>query len=74
LDGEGEREVRNAYKILVERPDRKRLLERPRSAWDDNIKIYVKETFSDDIEWIALAHDRDQWRALVNTVTNLRVP
>jgi hypothetical protein len=59
-------EVRNAYKILVERSDRKRLLGRPRRAWDDNIKIYVKEAFSDVAEWIAFA--------FANMVMNLRAP
>jgi hypothetical protein len=40
----------------------------------DNIKIDLKETGWDGVDWIDLAQDRDQWRALVNTVMNLRVP
>jgi hypothetical protein len=45
-----------------------------RSRWVDNIKIDLTEIGWDDIDWIDLAQDRDQWRALVNTVMNLRVP
>jgi hypothetical protein len=40
----------------------------------DNIKIDLREIEWDGIDWIDLAQDMDQWRALVNTVTNLRVP
>jgi hypothetical protein len=60
-------ETRNAYRILVEKPEGKRPLGRPRRRWVDNIKL-------DGMDWIELAHDRDQWRALVNTVMYLRVP
>jgi hypothetical protein len=60
---------RNAYKRLVGKPKGKRPLERTRSRWVDYIKTDCRE-----IAWIDLAQDRDQWRALVNTVMNLRVP
>jgi hypothetical protein len=40
----------------------------------DNIKIDFREIGWDDMDWISLAQDRDQWRALVNTVMNIRVP
>jgi transposase len=61
------REKRNAYRILVGKPEGKRPLGRPRRRWVANIKM-------DGMGWIGLAYDRDQWRALVNTVMNLWVP
>jgi hypothetical protein len=54
--------------------ERKRPLGRPRRRWVDNIKMYLRELGWDGMDWIELALDRDQWRALVNTVMNLRVP
>jgi hypothetical protein len=66
-------EKRNAYMILVGKPEG-RLLGRPRCRWVGNIKIDLREIGWDDMGWIDLAQDRDQWRALVNTVINLRVP
>jgi hypothetical protein len=60
-------EKRNAYRILVGKPEGKRPLGRPRRRWVDNIKM-------DGMDWIDLAQDRGQWRALVNMVMNLRVP
>jgi hypothetical protein len=65
---------RNAYKILVGRTEGKRPLERPRGRWLDNIKIDLRQIRWDGMDWIDLAQDKDQWRALVNTVMNLRVP
>jgi hypothetical protein len=67
-------ETRNAYRILVGKPERKRPLGRLRRRWVDNIKIDLREIGCDDVDWMDLAQDRDQWRALVNTVMNLRVP
>jgi hypothetical protein len=64
---------RNAYRILVGKPKGKRPLGRPRCRWVDNIKMDLREIW-DGRDWIELAQDRDQWRALVNTVMNLRVP
>jgi hypothetical protein len=59
---------------LVEKPEGKRPLGRPRYRWEDNIKMDLKEIESGYMDCIDLAQDRDQWRALVNTVINLRVP
>jgi hypothetical protein len=67
-------EVRGAYNILVERPEGSRPLGKPRRRWVDNIKIDLREIGLDDVDWIQWAQDRDRWRALVNTVMNLRVP
>jgi hypothetical protein len=66
-------ETRNAYRILVEKPEGNRPLGRPRRRWVDNIKMDFREIGWDGMDWIYLAQDRDQWRALVNTVMNLRV-
>jgi hypothetical protein len=67
-------EKRNAYRILVGKPEGKRPLGRPRRRWMDNIKIDHREIGWDRVDWIDMAQDRDQWRAPVNTVLNLRVP
>jgi hypothetical protein len=68
-------EVRGAYNILVERPEGRRPLGRPRCRWEDNIKMDLREIgFFLDVDWINLAQDRDRWRAVVNMVMNLRVP
>jgi hypothetical protein len=61
-------------RILVGKPEGKRPLGRPRRRWLDNIKMDLREVECDSIDWIDLAQDRDRWRALVNTVMNLRVP
>jgi hypothetical protein len=63
-------EKRNAYWILVGRPDGKRSLGRPKCMWVDIIKMDLKRW--DGMDWIDLAQDREQWRALVNTVMNHR--
>jgi hypothetical protein len=68
------REKRNAYRILVGKQQGKRPLGRPRGRWVDNIKIYLREREWDGLDWIDLVQDRDQWRAVVNTVMNFRVP
>jgi hypothetical protein len=65
---------RNAYRILVGKPEWKRSLERPRSRWVGNMKMDVREMGWDVRDWIHLARDRDQWRALLNTLIKLRVP
>jgi hypothetical protein len=67
-------EKRNAYRILVRKPEEKRPRGRPRRRWVDNIKMDLREIGWDGVHWIEMAQDRDQWRALVNTVMNLRVP
>jgi hypothetical protein len=58
----------------VEKPDGKKLLERPRRRWVDNIRIDLGEKGWGDTEWTDLAQDADNWRALVTTVMNLRIP
>jgi hypothetical protein len=65
-------EGRNAYKALVGKPEGKRSLERPRSRWEDVIKMDLREIVL-GVEWIHLAEDRDCWRAVVNAVMNPRV-
>jgi hypothetical protein len=67
-------EKRNAYRILVANPEGKRPRGRPRRRWVDNIKKNLREIGCDGRDWIDLAQDRDQWRALVNAVMNLRIP
>ena len=56
------------------KPEGKRALGRPRSRWEDNIKIGLKEVRCEGIDRIDMAQNRDGWRALVNAVMNLRVP
>jgi hypothetical protein len=67
-------EKRNACRILMGKPEGKRPLGRPRCRCVDNIKMDLREIGWDCVDWIKLAEDRDQWRALVNTVMNLQVP
>jgi hypothetical protein len=67
-------EKRNAYRILVGKPEGKRPLGRQRHSWVDNIKMDIREIGWDGMDWIDLAQDRDRWRAYVNAVMNLRVP
>jgi hypothetical protein len=64
-------EKRNACSILVGKPDRKRPLGRPRRRWVDSIKMDLREIEMDGVDGIDMG---DQWRALVNTFFNLRVP
>jgi hypothetical protein len=63
-------EKRNAYRILVGKPEGKRPLRRPRRRWVDNINMDLREIGWDGVDWIDRAQDREQWRALVNTVLN----
>ena len=65
---------RNAYRVLVGKPEGKRPLGRPRHRWEDNIKMDLTEVGCVPGEWIDLAEDRGQWRAYVRAVMNLRVP
>jgi hypothetical protein len=67
-------EKRNAYRTLVGKPEGKRPLGRPRRKWMDNARMDLREIGWDGMEWIDLAQDRDQWRALMNTAMNHRVP
>jgi hypothetical protein len=66
--------MKNAYKILVRKPEERRLLERPRHRWEVNIRIDLREICWEDVDWIHLAQDRDQWWDVVNTIIDLRVP
>jgi hypothetical protein len=68
------REKRNAYRILVGKPEGKKPLGRPRRRWVHNIRMDLGEKGWDGVDWIDMAQDRDQCRALVNTVMKLRVP
>jgi hypothetical protein len=65
---------RNAYKVLVEKTDGKRPLGRSRCRWVDNTEMDLREMGWGGRDWIDLAQDRDQWRALVSTAMELRVP
>ena len=67
-------EGRGVHKVLVGKPEGKRPLRRPRHRWDDTIKMYLQEVGRGCGDWMALAKDRDRWRALVSTVMNFRVP
>jgi len=67
-------EMRGVHRILVGKPEGKRLFGRPRLRWEDNIKVNLKEVGCGGMDWIELAEDRDRWRALVSAVMNLRVP
>jgi hypothetical protein len=67
-------EKRNAYRLLMGKPEGKRPLERPLHRWVANIKMDLLEIGWGDVDWIGLVQYRDKWRALVNAVMNLRVP
>jgi hypothetical protein len=67
-------EKRNAYRLLVGKPERRRPLGRPRRRLVNNIGMDLAEVGWGDVDWIGLAQDRDWWGALVNSVLNLRVP
>jgi hypothetical protein len=67
-------EKRYLYRLLVGKPEGKRPLGRPRCRWTDNIKMDLLEIGVSVVAWIGLAQDRYRWRALVNSVMNLRVP
>jgi hypothetical protein len=67
-------EKRNAYRLLVGKPEGKRPLGRPRQRWLDNIKMDLLEIDWSGVDWIGLAQDRDKWSVFVNAEMNLRVP
>ena len=67
-------EGRGVHKVLVGKPEGKRLLGRPRCRWEDNIKMDLQEVGRGSGDWMELAEDRDRWGALVSTVMNFRVP
>jgi hypothetical protein len=66
-------EKRNAYRLLVGKPQGRRPLERSKRRWLNNIRMNVVEVGWGDVDWIGLAQDSDRWRSLVNSVLNLRV-
>jgi hypothetical protein len=68
-------EGRSLFRVLVGKTEGKRPLVRPRRRWEDGLKMDLRETHcgGGGVEWIHLAQDRDRWRAVVNTVMNLRV-
>jgi hypothetical protein len=65
---------KNAYRLLVEKPEGNRPLGRPRCRWVDNIRMDIGEMGWGDVDWTGLDKDGNRWRALVNLVLNLRVP
>jgi hypothetical protein len=67
-------EKRNVYRLLVGKPEETRPLGRPRRRWVDNIRMDFGEVGWVNVDWIGQAKDRNRWRALVNSVLNLRVP
>jgi hypothetical protein len=67
------RQRRNAYRLLVGKPEGRRPLGRPRRRWVDNIRMDLVEVGWGDVDWMGLAQDKDRWRALVNSVLSLRV-
>jgi hypothetical protein len=67
-------EKRNTYRLLVGKPEGKKSLARPRHRWLDNIRMYLVEVGWNDVDWFGLAQDKTRWRALVNSVLNLRFP
>jgi hypothetical protein len=67
-------EERGVHRVLVWNPEDKRPLGRPRRRWEYNMKLDLRETGIDEVNWIRLAQDGVQWRDFVNTVMNLRVP
>jgi hypothetical protein len=67
-------EKRNVYRLLVGKPERKRPLGRPRCRWIEKIKMNLLEIGLSVVDWNGLAQGGYRWRALVNSVMNLRVP
>jgi len=62
------------HRLLVGKPEGKRLLGTPRRRWEDNIKMDLQEVGRGREDWMELAQDRDRWRAFVGTVRDFRVP
>jgi hypothetical protein len=71
---EEEKKMKNAYKLLVRKPEGRRPVGIIIRRWVDKVKIEIREMRWGIVDWIALAQDKDKLRALANAVTNLRVP
>jgi hypothetical protein len=56
---------RKVYKVLVGKPEERRLLGRPRRRWEDGVRMDLREIGLGDVDWIRLSQDRDRWRAVV---------
>ena len=67
-------ERKGVHRVLVGKPEGKKLLRRPKRRWEDNIKMDLQEGWCGDMGWIELAQYRDRWRVLVTVVMNLRIP
>jgi hypothetical protein len=67
-------EMRNSYKVLDLKPEGKKTFGKPGHLWKDNIRMDLRETGWECVDWMHLAQVSDQWRALVCTVMNLSVP
>jgi len=65
---------RGLFRVLVGKPEGKRILGRPRHRCEDNIKMYLLEVVCGVMDWMELAQNMDRWRVLVNAVMSLRVP
>jgi hypothetical protein len=66
-------EDRKVYKVLVGNAEGKRPFGRPRRRWEDGIRMDLREIGLGGVDWIRLAQDRDEWRAVVSAMMNLRV-
>jgi hypothetical protein len=66
--------IRNSHKILIEKLEETRPFEKLRLGCDDNITIDLQDVWCEDVDWIHLSQDKNQWRALVHTVIKLRAP
>jgi hypothetical protein len=67
-------EGRSAFKIVTSKPTGKRPSGRPRQRWEDNIRMYFKETGFNTRNWVNSAQNKDYWRALVKAALDIRVP
>jgi len=67
-------EMRNERNILVRKPEGKRPLGKRRRRWEDNIRMDLREIGRQGVEWMHVVQDRHQWRALLNTAMNFRIP
>jgi len=65
--------MKSACNVLMGKPEWKNLFGRPRRRWEDNMRMDLKETGWEGMDWFHLAQDRDHWQAVINTGMNLRV-